>query len=324
MQLESMTGTHVGKTAMVLLLPYLYQEPPVNRRHFLFFSAAALLAASRARAMEAQTTLRLWPGEPPGGGGPDGPSRLSARGALSHIAQPELTIWHPPVPRGHGVLIAAGGGYQRIEMAKEAWPAARWLTARGYTAYVLTYRLPGEGWKAVGLAPLQDAQRALRLIRQREEKVSLLGFSAGGHLLGMAACRSDFAAYSPVDAVDDISPRADGAALIYPIISLEPPYTHTATHRILAGPHASEEVDRAWSVQTYVNAQTPPCFLAQAEDDKVSDPHNTLIMAAACREHQVAVSMYRYASGGHGFAMGRTGTPSVEWPERYAEWLAKH
>lgn len=296
----------------------------MNRRHFLFFSAAALLAASRARAMEVQTTLRLWPDVPPGGGGPDGPSRLSARGALSHIAQPELTIWHPPVPRGHGVLIAAGGGYQRIEMAKEAWPAARWLTARGYTAYVLTYRLPGEGWKAVGLAPLQDAQRALRLIRQREEKVSLLGFSAGGHLLGMAACRSDFAAYSPVDAVDDISPRADGAALIYPIISLEPPYTHTATHRILAGPHASEEVDRAWSVQTYVNAQTPPCFLAQAEDDKVSDPHNTLIMAAACREHQVAVSMYRYASGGHGFAMGRTGTPSVEWPERYAEWLAKH
>lgn len=308
----------------MVILPYFpYQEPPVNRRHFLFFSAAALLAANRVCAADVQQTLSLWPGVPPGGGGPDGPVRVSKRGALSHIAQPELTIWRPAVPRGHGVLIAAGGGYRRIEMAKEAWPAARWLTARGYTAYVLTYRLPGEGWRAGGFAPLQDAQRALRLIRQREQKVSLLGFSAGGHLLGMAACRADFASYSPIDALDATPARADGAALIYPIISLEPPYTHTATHRILAGPHASEEVDRAWSVQTYVNARTPPCFLAQAEDDKVSDPHNTLIMAAACRQHQVAVSLYRYACGGHGFAMGRPGTPSVEWPARYAEWLTK-
>jgi acetyl esterase/lipase len=115
----------------------------MNRRHFLFLSAAALLAGGRLRAAESQQTIRLWPGVPPGGGGPDGPVRLSARGALSHIAQPELTVWRPAAPRGHGVLIAAGGGYRRIEMAKEAWPAARWLTMRGYTAYVLTYRLPG-------------------------------------------------------------------------------------------------------------------------------------------------------------------------------------
>lgn len=89
----------------------------------------------------------------------------------------------------------------------------------------------------------------------------------------------------------------------------------------VAGRPAGAAVDRAWSVQTYVNAQTPPCFLAQAEDDSVSDPHNTLIMAAACRQHQIPVSLYRYARGGHGFAMGRPGTPTVEWPEHYARWL---
>lgn len=295
----------------------------MNRRHFLLFSAAALLAAGCPGAAEELQTLRLWPGKPPGGGGPEGASRVSERGALSHIAQPELTVWRPATPRGHGVLIAAGGGYRRIEMTKEAWPAARWLTERGYTAYVLTYRLPGEGWLAGGLAPLQDAQRALRLIRQREAAVSLLGFSAGGHLLGMAACRADFAAYSPIDGVDTTSAVADGAALIYPIISLEPPYSHTATHQVLAGPHASAAVDRNWSVQTWVSARTPPCFLVQAEDDNVSDPHNTLIMALACRQHQVPVSLYRYPRGGHGFALGRAGTPTVEWPERYARWLAK-
>jgi acetyl esterase/lipase len=252
---------------------------------------------------------------PPGGGGPDGPVRLSARGALSHIA-PELTVWRPAAPRGHGVLIAAGGGYRRIEMAKEAWPAARWLTMRGYTAYVLTYRLPG---RVASGRPGSAAGRSAGAApdSSREAKVSLLGFSAGGHLSGMAACRADFASYSPIDGVDDTRP-ADGAALIYPVISLEPPYTHTATHRMLAGPHAAEAVDRAWSVQTWVSARTPPCFLVQAEDDNVSDPHNTLIMAAACRQHQVPVTLYRYASGGHGFALGRAGTPSVEWPERYA------
>ena len=294
----------------------------MNRRHFLLFSAAALLAARRAGAGESQQEiLNLWPDVAPGGGGPGGAVRLSARGALSQIARPQLTVWRPAVPNGHGVLVAAGGGYRRSEMAMEAWPAARWLTARGYTAYVLSYRLPGEGWTAGGLAPLQDAQRALRLIRQRERKVSLLGFSAGGHLLGMAACRADFASYPPLDAADALPARADGAALIYPIISLEPPYSHTATHRILAGPHASPEVDRAWSVQTYVTGQTPPCFLTQALDDPVSDPHNTLIMADACRQHQVPVSLYRYASGGHGFAMGRPGTPTVDWPGHYAPWL---
>lgn len=294
----------------------------MNRRHFLLLSAASLWAAARAGASDRRDeVLSLWPAEPPGGGGPSGAPRLSARGALTHIVRPQLAVWRPAQPRGHGVLIAAGGGYRRIEMAKEAWPAARWLTARGYTAYVLSYRLPGEGWGAGALAPLQDAQRALRLIRAREEQVSLLGFSAGGHLLGMAACRADFAAYSPQDALDDHPARADKAALIYPIISLMSPYSHTATHRMLAGAHALEAVDRAWSVQTYVNSQTPPCFLAQAEDDSVSDPHNTLIMAAACRQHQVPVSLYRYARGGHGFAMGRPGTPTVEWPEHYARWL---
>ncbi|TCW17418.1 acetyl esterase/lipase [Raoultella sp. BIGb0138] len=294
----------------------------MNRRHFLLFSAAALLLTQRTRASgRVEETLPLWPGEPPGGGGPSGAPRLSARGALSHIARPSLSVWRPAVPNGHGVLVAAGGGYRRIEMAKEAWPAADWLTARGYTAYVLSYRLPGEGWGAGAPAPLQDAQRALRLIARREKKVSLLGFSAGGHLLGMAACRADFVSYPPTDALDARPARAAGAALIYPVISLMPPYSHTATHRILAGPHASAAVDRAWSVQTYVDVHTPPCFLVQAEDDPVSDPHNTVIMAGACRQHQVPVSLYRYARGGHGFAMGRPGTPTVAWPEHYAGWL---
>ena len=290
----------------------------IGRRAVLF---GAALWATQARATEAgPVRLRLWPGVPPGGGGPTGPEQ-SDGGNVTNVSDPALTVYVPPNPNGTAMLVAAGGGYQRISMTGEAAPAVRWLTARGIIACVLTYRLPQEGWAVGPLAPLQDAQRALRLIRARESQVSVLGFSAGGHLLGMAACRPAFASYPPEAALDHQPATADGAALIYPVITLLPPWSHTATHRLLVGPQASEAADRAWSVQTWVTTATPPCFLVQAQDDPISDPHNTLLMANACRQHQVPVQLFRYTRGGHGFGMGRPGTPTTAWPTAYAAWL---
>lgn len=137
----------------------------------------------------------------------------------------------------------------------------------------------------------------------------------------MAACRPAFTSYPPEDALDHQPATADGAALIYPVITLLPPWSHTATHRLLVGPQASEAADRAWSVQTWVTTATPPCFLVQAQDDPISNPHNTLLMADACRQHQVPVQLFRYTRGGHGFGMGRPGTPTTAWPTAYAAWL---
>lgn len=137
----------------------------------------------------------------------------------------------------------------------------------------------------------------------------------------MAACRPAFTSYPPEDALDHQPATADGAALIYPVITLLPPWSHTATHRLLVGPQASEAADRAWSVQTWVTTATPLCFLVQAQDDPISDPHNTLLMADACRQHQVPVQLFRYTRGGHGFGMGRPGTPTTAWPTAYAAWL---
>ncbi|MCS5946950.1 hypothetical protein LNP25_28210 [Klebsiella variicola subsp. variicola] len=105
----------------------------------------------------------------------------------------------------------------------------------------------------------------------------------------MAACRPAFASYPPEDALDHQPATADGAALIYPVITLLPPWSHTATHRPLVGPQASEAADRAWSVQLGDNGHRP-CFLVQAQDDPISNPHNTLLMADACRQHQVPSS----------------------------------
>ena len=302
----------------------------MHRRTFLSSVTAAVIFGRQNLSFAGQDlpvphsspeVIPLWSGTPPGGGGPEGTLKISPDGALSHIRTPTLSVYSPSTPNGFAVLIAAGGGYKRLEMRKEALPAAAWLTARGFTAYVLTYRLPDEGWGDGSLVALQDAQRALRIIRQREKQVSVLGFSAGGHLLGLAATRSHFVSYPPTDALDSLPARADRAALIYPVVTLEPPYTHTSTHRILAGKGASLQQDARWSVQNFVTPQSPPFFLVQAKDDPVSNPENTLILQAACQREHVPVELFRYSRGGHGFGMGRPGTPTMKWPAHYERWL---
>ncbi|QDX30435.1 alpha/beta hydrolase [Dickeya poaceiphila] len=297
----------------------------MNRRGFLAAISATAVALTVGRVLgpplpTPRPRIWLWDGAPPGGGGPGGAARLSARGALSQIVAPYLEVFSPEKPNGQAILVAAGGGYQRIEMGKEAWPAATWLMSQGYTAYVLAYRLPGEGWHDGNRVALQDAQRALRLIRHREQRVGVLGFSAGGHLLGMAALRHD-PAYTPRDKLDTLPMQADHAALIYPVITLEKPYQHTATHRVLVGRDATPAAEAEWSVQSYVSRRSPRFFLVQAEDDMVSDPHNTLIMAQACQRVQVPVEMRRYPVGGHGFGLGEPGTPVAAWPSTYLNWL---
>lgn len=300
----------------------------MNRRNFILGASIAVLifklAAVQANDPTAEIEkLELWKGAPPGGGGPSGNQVLTPKGALSNVSRPYLQIFRPSKPNGKAVIVAAGGGYKRMELGIEGWPVAAWLTERGYTAYVLAYRLPGEGWNAGNIVALQDAQRALRIVRSRESHVTLLGFSAGGHLMGMAATLGDSQTYTAQDSIDSIPAIAQGAALIYPVITLERPYTHTSTHKLLVGPDASAQEEAEWSVQNRVRASTPPEFLVQAEDDAVSDPHNTLIMAAACDRQGVAVEMHRYVTGGHGFGLGRRGTASGEWPGRYEEWLGR-
>lgn len=311
----------------------------MNRRTLLSLSLALLgapplrwAASSAAPGVAASETeiIPLWPGPPPGGGGPSGPVRVGSNGAVSHIARPQMEVFRPARPNGAAMLVAAGGGYRRIQMRSEAEPAARWLTAHGITAFVLSYRLPPEGWNAGPLAPLQDAQRALRLIRARAgegaldpARLGVLGFSAGGHLLGLASARAAFAAYPPGDAADALSARPDAAALIYPVITLEPPYDRTSTRRALIGDHPTPQQSADWSVETHVGPDCPPVFLVQALDDRISNPANSRIMDAACRRSGVPVALHQPATGGHGFAMGRPETASADWPDWFAAWLGE-
>lgn len=229
------------------------------------------------------------------------------------------------------MLVAAGGGYERVELRREAYRAAAWLAARGITAFVLSYRLPPEGWILGPLAPLQDAQRAIRLIRYHAAEYGLdpgrlgvLGFSAGGHLLGMAASRAQGQSYAPIDRADALSARPAGAALIYPVITLLPPYDHTVSRRSLIGRHPDHRASVEWSVQTHVTADCPPVFLVQAADDRISNPANSLLMAEVCERVGVPVERHLLPSGGHGFGMGRSGTPTGAWPAWFAAWLSRY
>jgi len=305
----------------------------ISRRNLLAalsvlpLTSPSLMSPGRALASPA-AGLKLWPGSPPGGGGPLGATQISAKGAASHIATPALEVFAPAQPNGQAVLIAAGGGYKRIEIANEAYPAAQWLNDRGITAFVLTYRLPPEGWVDGPFAPLQDAQRAIRLIRARAgdhrldpQKIGLLGFSAGGHLMGLAAARANFASYAPVDDADQVSARPDFAALAYPVITLQPPYDNTVTRRSLIGEHPSPEASAEWSVETHVGSGCPPVFLVQADDDPIANPENTRIMEKACQRAGVPVERHALPSGGHGFGMGGPATASAQWPAWYQDWL---
>jgi len=296
----------------------------ITRRSFVVSS----LACASTWAHAADNRIVLWPGVPPGGGGPAGDPSVSRKGATTGIASPVIEAFIPKQPTGAAVVVAAGGGYKRIEMQSEAYPAATWLQARGIAAFVLTYRLPIEGWNDGAKVAVQDAQRALRLVRVNAprfgldpNRVGALGFSAGGHLLGMASVRSAAAFYAPVDAADELSAKPDATALIYPVITLRPPYDKTSTRRSLVGDHPSAAAEAEWSVETHVRSGCPSMFLVQAEDDPISNPQNTLIMAAACEQAGVPVEMHRLPTGGHGFGMGRAGTPTAEWPAFYETWL---
>ncbi|OLP59919.1 pectin acetylesterase [Xaviernesmea oryzae] len=300
----------------------------IGRRDFLSVLAAGMMAPHLARAATGGATLPLWPDMPPGGGGPTGPTEIRPAGNYFNVSVPTLDIYRPPRPNGSAVLIAAGGGYKTISNGWEGKGAANWFNARGVTAFVLTYRLPGEGWNAGPLAPLQDAQRAMRLIRSNAgrweldpQRIGSIGFSAGGHLIGMTATRSSFRAYQPVDGMDTLSARPDWAVLAYPVITMRLPYGKSMSRKILIGPEADQDLVKAWSVETYVGPDCPPLFMIDALDDPVINPQNGVIMAEACQKAGVKAELIRLEAGGHGFGMGKLGSPTANWPVKLEAWL---
>jgi len=239
-----------------------------------------------------------------------------------------MKVFRPAQPNGAAMLVTPGGGYSVIVIDVEGYQIGPWLSQRGWTVFVLYYRLPGEGWANRADVPLADAQRAMRLIRSRAaqygfdpEKVGALGFSAGGHLCGDLATRYDARVYDPVDAADRLSARPAIAAPIYAVQSMSTPLAHAGSRDMLLGPNPTAALERAHSPANNVSAATPPCFMAHAEDDKVVSVENTVEMRAALKAAGVKVETHLFTAGGHGFGLpGLAGEPARHWPEMFAIW----
>ena len=295
----------------------------------LFFAALLFVLATPALAQEPEI-VRLWPGDPPGRGRPQGPERVGSEGAgegaVSNVTEPRMEIYRPQRPNGTAVLVLGGGGYFRIQIASAARPVARWLQSQGVTAFVLYYRLPGDGWNAD--APFQDGQRAMRLIRAGApgwrvdpERIGVLGSSAGGHLAGILATRGAHDFYPAVDAADRLSAVPNFAALIYPVVSLRPPLDTTRTARHLRPlPDAAAQ----FSVEEHVGAATPPFFLAHAADDPIANVGHSLALDAAMRRAGRPSELHIFATGGHSWGMGAPGSQDSAWPQLMAAWMRAH
>ena len=299
----------------------------IGRRTFLASAATLAVLLNHADAENGSEVIALWPSNPPDGAGPQDRERMTAKGSVTNVSRPRLIMHRPVAPNGTAVLVISGGGYAHIELGKESTPTAIWLLSLGVTAFELVYRLPQEVWTPA--APFQDAQRAMRLIRDRSgslgldpARIGVIGFSAGGHLAGMTAAKPTHALYSPVDSSDAISARPDFAALIYPVLTMLPPFDKTHARREILGANASDAQAIAYSVERQVDQQTPRTFLAQALDDPISPIDNSLLMLSALRQANVSSELHVFQSGGHGWGLGSPNSPVHAWPALFTTWAA--
>ncbi len=283
----------------------------------------ATLSAASALAAEPSAQLNLWPGAAPGEKGDIGPEQFQPPKSpdkepvpvqrLTNVTQPTLSLYRPDPAKANGtaVVICPGGGYNILALNKEGTEVAEWLNSLGMTGVVLKYRVPRRAGLPKHLAPLQDAQRAVSLVRShaREwgihpDRIGILGFSAGGHLSAATATNFDQRSYSAVDSVDQISCRPDFAVLVYPAYLLEGDKQ--------PGPGLAPEIRPS--------KQTPPIFFAHASDDgHVAE--NSIALYMALHKLKVPVELHVYVRGGHGFGLRPSDHPSSSWPQHCQRWL---
>lgn len=249
------------------------------------------------------------------------------RYSISLVSHPTLTVYLPPAGKANGtaVVICPGGGYLHLAWTHEGTDVARMLNEMGITAFLLKYRLPNDETmvdKTVG--PLQDAQRAIQLVRQRAgdwgvnpAKLGIMGFSAGGHLASTAGTHF-YTSY--IDNPGHISLRPDFMVLLYPVISFSDSIGHRGSRDNLIGLHPDPSVVREYSNELQVTAQTPPTFLVHAGDDKTVAVANSIEFYQSCLLNGVPAEMHIYPKGGHGFGMNNPTTPD-RWTERLRNWL---
>lgn len=246
------------------------------------------------------------------------------------VGNPNIDIYTPSKEenRGFAVLIIPGGGYARLAHIVSGSQIAKYINSIGGTAFVLKYRLPlSPDLKNPELGPIQDGQRALKIIRSlapvynyKACKVGVFGTSAGGHLaswLGVAT--TDYTEVK--DTLYKYSCRPDFMLLLSPVITLADPYAHKGSRENLLGKNASKEMIDKFSTHLMVTAQTPPALLMHANDDKAVPSLNSVFFYMALREKGVNASLHIFPNGGHNINLTKSPGTTAMWPVIVDGWL---
>ena len=266
-------------------------------------------------------TLPVWPGVAPGAPA-NPPAEADTTTAkdnliagkplirLGNVSTPTLTLYKATSNNtGAAVVVFPGGGYNILAIDLEGTEVCDWLTAAGINCVLLKYRVPATGPYPKSSAALQDAQRALGLVRAHAtewgidpKRIGVLGFSAGAHLAAALSTHYDKRLYDPIDAADQLTCRPDFAVIVYP------------------GYLALSEKNFAPNADINPTVNTPPTFIVQAEDDPVH-VENAVVYFMALKNAKVAAELHIYAQGGHGYGLRRTALPVTTWPQAVEVWL---
>lgn len=254
-----------------------------------------------------------------------------APGAVGKLPQdkPTITAYLPAKDNrtGTAVVVCPGGGYGGLAIGHEGKEIAEWLNKRGICAFVVKYRL---GPRYRHPAPLQDAQRAIRIVRSRAKdygldakKIGIWGFSAGGHLASTAATKFDAGKKDDDDPIQKVSCRPDFAILAYPVIRMDKPHTHMGSRNNLLGPKPDEKLVKSLCNDTQVTKDTPPVFLFHTKEDRAVVVANSELFAAACKKAGVPYELIIRDKGPHGVGLAQKYPDLKDWPEKLEAWMKK-
>ena len=272
-------------------------------------------------------TIALWPEGVPGAK-PNGGEERVEDGRVSNVHVPTLSYVPPTAtPNGTAIIICPGGGYARLAMSAEPAGIAPLLQSTGTATFILKYRLGEYGFPA----PLQDVVRAVRLLRSRAnefglraDRIGLIGASAGGHVAAMAATMWDAPEARTGAALDSVNGRPDFVALLYPVITMRPPFVHAGSRtNLLGGKPSAAFVDRL-SLETQLRTDMPPVFVVHTTEDKTVPVENSLQLYAAMRKIGASIEMHIYERGAHGFGTQPDLGTTSEWPDRWIAWMRTH
>jgi acetyl esterase/lipase len=280
------------------------------------------LIAGIAFGEDAGAPIPIWPHGAPGETGAIGVEHDTTKAGdqlvagksvirLGNVSNPTITLYHAPKDKdtGASVIVFPGGGYSILAMDLEGTEVCGWLNSIGVNCALLKYRVPARPGKPRYAAALQDAQRAIGLVRYHAhdwqidpQRVGVLGFSAGGHLVAAASTNFDARTYDAVDDADKVSCRPDFAILIYPAYLTAGKDLHTLAPELT------------------VRSDTPPAFLAQTEDDPVH-VECSLVYYQALKAAKVPAEMHLFPAGGHGYGLRPTSAKVTTWPQLAAQWM---